>query len=103
MTAGYLRFPHIRGDVLAFAADDDIWLCPAAGGRAWRVSAEHAPVSHPRLSRDGAWLAWTSWRDGPPEVRLTATEGGACVARTSAHSWPRRVRTGKVRNGRRRR
>src|SRR5215467_12328502 len=36
----YLRFPNIRGDLLTFVADDDVWLAPADGGRAWRISAD---------------------------------------------------------------
>src|SRR4249920_104179 len=75
-SAGYLRFPHLYGDLLTFAADDDVWLAPLAGGRAWRVSSDRAPVSHPRLSRDGSLLAWTSARDGAPEVRVSELEGG---------------------------
>ncbi len=75
-SAGYLRFPHLHGDLLTFAADDDVWLAPLAGGQAWRVSSDRAPVSHPRLSRDGSMLAWTSARDGAPEVRVCELEGG---------------------------
>src|SRR5713226_8020050 len=36
----YLRFPHVHGDLLTFVAEDDVWLAPAAGGRAWRLSAD---------------------------------------------------------------
>jgi tricorn protease len=69
-SGGYLRFPHLHGDVLTFVADDDVWLAPDSGGRAWRVSSDRAPVSHPRLSRDGSMLAWASARDGAPEIRV---------------------------------
>ena len=75
-SAGYLRFPHIHEDVVAFVAEDDVWLAPAGGGRAWRVSADRAAVSHPRISRDGTMIAWTSERDGPPEVYLAGIDGG---------------------------
>ncbi|MBO0776865.1 MAG: PD40 domain-containing protein, partial [Actinobacteria bacterium] len=75
---GYLRFPHVHGDLLAFIADDDVWLAPVSGGRAWRVSADRAPVSYPRLSRDGAALAWTSRREGEPEVLVADVDGGRC-------------------------
>ena len=75
-SSGYLRFPHIHGDVVAFIAEDDVWLAPAAGGRAWRVSADHAAASHPRISRDGTLIAWTSSRYGPPEVYLAGIDGG---------------------------
>jgi tricorn protease len=74
-SAGYLRFPHVRGDLLTFIADDDVWLAPA-GGRAWRVSADHAAASHPRISPDATMIAWTSGRDGAPEVYLAGIDGG---------------------------
>ena len=75
-SAGYLRFPHLHGDLLTFTADDDVWLAPLAGGRAWRVSSDRAPVSYPRLSRDGSLLAWTSARDGAPEIWVCGLDGG---------------------------
>ncbi len=52
------------------------WLAPAAGGRAWRLSADGTPVSYPRFSRDGTQIAWTGWRDGQPEVYAADPEGG---------------------------
>jgi tricorn protease len=74
----YLRYPHVRGDLLTFIADDDVWLAPAGGGRAWRISADQSAAAYPRLSPDGSLIAWTSWRDGPGEIYLAATgEGGA--------------------------
>ncbi|MGH3236165.1 MAG: peptidase S41, partial [Streptosporangiaceae bacterium] len=82
MAPGYLRYPHIHGDLLTFAAGDDVWLGPAAGGHAWRLSADDVPVSYPRFSRDGSRLAWTSWRDGHPEVYSADTEGGAAARLT---------------------
>ena len=75
-SAGYLRFPHVHGDLIVFIADDDVWLAPAEGGRAWRISADHAAASYPRISRDGTTIAWTSERDGPPEVYLAGMDGG---------------------------
>jgi tricorn protease len=57
-------------------AEDDIWLAPAEGGRAWRLSADSAPVSSPRFSPDGSRIAWTSWRDGNSEVYTADPDGG---------------------------
>jgi tricorn protease len=73
--AGYLRYPHIHGDLVTFVADEDVWLASATGGRAWRVTADHASASYPRISPDGSQIAWTSERDGPPEVYLAAVDG----------------------------
>jgi tricorn protease len=74
--SSYLRFPHLRGASLVFAAEDDIWLASVEGGRAYRLSADQAPVANPRLHHDGTQVAWTSRRDGPPEVYVTGVEGG---------------------------
>jgi len=71
---GYLRFPHVHGDLLTLVAEDDVWLAPVTGGRAWRLTSDGAAVSHPRFSRDGAQVAWTSWRDGDPEVYTAAVD-----------------------------
>jgi tricorn protease len=82
MTAGYLRYPHIHRDLVTFVAGDDVWLAPATGGRGWRLSADDAPVSYPRFSRDGTQVAWTSGRDGSPEVYAADTEGSSAVRLT---------------------
>ena len=74
-SVGYLRYPHIQGDLLTFVADDDVWLAPASGGRAWRLSAEGASVSYPRLSPDGATVAWATTRDAASEIYLASTDG----------------------------
>jgi tricorn protease len=73
---GYLRFPHIHNDLICFVAEDDVWLAPAGGGRAWRLSADSADVSHPRFSPDGSRVAWTGRRDGPHEVYVADADGG---------------------------
>jgi tricorn protease len=75
-SAGYLRYPHVHGELVVFVAEDDVWLAPAEGGRAWRLSADAAQVSFPRFSRDGSRIAWTSWRDGNPEVYTADPDGG---------------------------
>ncbi|MCP2168767.1 S41 family peptidase [Goodfellowiella coeruleoviolacea] len=77
MTASaYLRFPHLHDDLVTFVAEDDVWLAPLDGGRAWRVSADNVPVRFPRFAPDGSQIAWTSTRDGAPEVLVAPTEGG---------------------------
>ena len=65
---GYLRFPHINGDLVTFVAADDVWLAPVGGGRAWRFTADEAAAMTPRFSADGTRLAWISGKDGSAEV-----------------------------------
>ncbi|MGP3959014.1 S41 family peptidase [Nonomuraea sp. 3N208] len=76
MTNGaYLRYPHLYGDLVTFVADDDVWLAPLAGGRAWRFTADRVPVSDPRFSPDGSHIAWTGGREGAPEVFAAEIDG----------------------------
>jgi tricorn protease len=72
----YLRNPHPFGGLIAFTAEDDVWVAPLDGGRAWRVSADNMPVGRPRISPDGEQVAWTSTRDGAPEVHVAPLSGG---------------------------
>src|SRR5690349_13577896 len=95
-SSGYLRYPHIHGDLLVFASEDDIWLAPADGGRAWRLSADSAPVSHPRFSRDGASIALTIRRAANTEIYTADPEGNDAGrltywsdARTRVTGWTR--------------
>ncbi|WP_026422780.1 S41 family peptidase [Actinokineospora inagensis] len=76
MTDAYLRFPHLHADLITFVAEDDVWLAPVDGGRAWRLSADQVPVANPRFSPDGALIAWTSDLDVEPEVRVAPVAGG---------------------------
>jgi tricorn protease len=75
-SAAYLRFPHVQGDLLTFVAEDDVWLAPAGGGRAWRLSAADAVASWPRLSRDASRVAWAAHRDGAAEIYVADVTGG---------------------------
>ncbi|MDQ0943635.1 S41 family peptidase [Streptomyces sp. V1I1] len=90
----YLRYPHVHGELIAFTAEDDVWVAPLDGGRAWRVSADNVPVNHPRISPDGTHIAWSSQLAGAPEVHLAPIDGGPAdrltywgSGRTSVRGW----------------
>jgi tricorn protease len=76
MPAGYLRFPDVHADLVTFCAADDLWLVPAAGGRAWRLTSDETPVRDARFSPDGTRVAWTSSRDGHWEVMVLSLDEG---------------------------
>ncbi|MGW8485716.1 S41 family peptidase [Streptomyces sp. NPDC055886] len=78
----YLRTPHLRGGLVTFVAETDVWTAPVEGGRAWRAGMEEGTARHPRISPDGALLAWTCERAGSPEVVLAPADGGAAVQLT---------------------
>ena len=86
----YLRYPHVAGDLITFTAEDDVRLASLSeaadghGTRAWRLTADQAPVLHPRLNPSATHVAWTSTRDGsrsvgrgaPREAYAVPAEGG---------------------------
>ncbi|HEY3749490.1 MAG TPA: S41 family peptidase [Pseudonocardiaceae bacterium] len=76
MTDGYLRYPALHDDLVTFVAEDDVWLAPLTGGRAWRLSADRVPATNPRFSPDGTMIAWASTRDVDPEVHVAPADGG---------------------------
>ncbi|MYT72687.1 MULTISPECIES: S41 family peptidase [unclassified Streptomyces] len=74
----YLRFPHLHGERLCFAAEDDLWVAPLDGSaRAWRLTVDRTKVSHPRFSPDGTHIAYTTWRSLDPEIHVTPVDGGS--------------------------
>jgi tricorn protease len=78
----YLRYPTLHGDLVGFVAQDDVWLAPVEGGRAWQLTSDNAPIRDLRFSPDGAHLAHLSQRDGVPELHVVATVGGPSVRTT---------------------
>jgi tricorn protease len=68
--SSYLRYPHLARDLITFTAEDDVWLTSLSeaadgrGTRAWRLTADQAPVLHPRLNPSATHVAWTSTRVG---------------------------------------
>ncbi|WP_353943094.1 S41 family peptidase [Streptomyces sp. HUAS MG91] len=74
----YLRFPHLSGERLCFAAEDDLWIAPLDGSaRAWRLTVDRTKVSHPRFSPDGTHIAYTTWRSLDPEIHVAPVDGGS--------------------------
>ncbi|GAA4040547.1 S41 family peptidase [Arthrobacter methylotrophus] len=75
-SSSYFRFPHVHGDLLTFVAEDDVWIAPLAGGRAWRISAQQLPARNPRFTADGKRLVWTTIVGAAPEVVTAEVDGG---------------------------
>jgi tricorn protease len=86
---GYLRFPHLSGDLLCFVAEDDLWLTRLDGSdRAWRLTVDRTKVTTPRFSPDGRHIAYTSWRSIVPEIHLAPVDGGRPARRLTHWGSP---------------
>jgi tricorn protease len=75
-SSSYFRFPHLHGDLVTFVAEDDVWIAPLDGGRAWRVSSLQLPARNPRFTPDGKRLVWTVVQGTAPEVVTAEVDGG---------------------------
>ena len=73
---GYYQSPALHGETLVFSSESDLWSVPIAGGTARRLTSHPAPESEPRLSPDGAWLAFTGRYDGGTDVFRMPAGGG---------------------------
>ncbi len=74
--SSYFRYPHVHADLVTFVAEDDVWVGPLAGGRAWRVSSLQLPARNPRFSPDGQDLVWGVVQASAPEVVTASVDGG---------------------------
>jgi tricorn protease len=74
--SSYFRYPHVHGDLVAFVAEDDVWLAPISGGRAWRLSSLGLPARNPRFAPDGSKVVWTVVQGNAPEVVSADVDGG---------------------------
>lgn len=75
-SSSYFRFPHLHGDLVTFVAEDDVWIAPLDGGRAWRISSLQLPARNPRFTPDGKKLVWTVVQGTAPEVVAADVDGG---------------------------
>lgn len=73
---GYYQFPTIRGQRIVFCAEGDLWSVGVEGGRAQRLTTHKAEESHPSISPDGQWIAYTAQYEGPAEVYVMPAAGG---------------------------
>ncbi|MDX2437555.1 MAG: peptidase S41, partial [Acidobacteriota bacterium] len=73
--------PSPDGSQIAFAWQGDLWLVPAAGGDARRLTAHPAFERYPVWSRDGKFLAFASSRHGNLDVFVMPVDGSAAPVR----------------------
>lgn len=73
--------PSPDGTQIAFSWQGDLWIVPATGGEARRLTVHPADERHPVWSRDGRLIAFSSDRHGNPDVFVMPTDGAAAPTR----------------------
>lgn len=70
--------PTISPDAntVVFAFEGDLWRVPSSGGQAMRITAMDGNETHPRISPDGKWLAFTGTQSGNQDIYLMPLDGG---------------------------
>ena len=71
-----LRFPDIHGDRVVFTYGGDLWLAPATGGSAIRLTSHPGVELFGKFSPDGKWIAFTGQYDGDEQVYVVSSAGG---------------------------
>ena len=72
----FARTPHVSQGKIVFSYHGDVWIARADGASPVRLTANLARNTFPRLSPDGAWVAFTSNRMGNDDVWVMPSSGG---------------------------
>jgi len=71
-----MRHADVHGNTIVFTYEDDLWLVPAAGGDARRITRDGGREYLAKFSPDGKWLAFTAEYDGGSDVYVMEASGG---------------------------
>jgi len=71
-----MRYADIHGDRIVFTYEDDLWLVPAEGGVAHRITRDPGVERYAHFSPDGTKLAFTASYDGGTDVYVMDAQGG---------------------------
>lgn len=72
-----LRYPDLHGSQIVFTYAGDLWLAPATGGEARRLTSHPGLEVFAKFSPDGEHIAFTGQYDGDEQVYVISTSGGA--------------------------
>jgi len=71
-----MRYPDVGHGVVVFSYQGDLWQVPQNGGRAFRLTVHDGFETHPKISPDGKWIAFTGEYNGGTNVFVIPFEGG---------------------------
>jgi tricorn protease len=70
------RFPQPNGDRVVFVADGNVWSVGKTGGAAERLTSAPGQDMFPRVSPDGAWIAYTEASKAGTDIWVIPSAGG---------------------------
>ena len=84
----YLRQPSLSpdGSTIAFCYAGDVWIVPADGGQASRITSHASNDSHPIFSPDGTQLAFASERTGGGNIYTISLQSDRPPKRLTYHN-----------------
>ena len=71
-----LRFPDIHGGLVVFTHGGDLWLAPADGGDARRLTSHPGLELFAKFSPDGSQIAFTGQYGGDEQIYVIPVTGG---------------------------
>jgi len=72
----FMTNPDIRNDLIVFSFEGDLWRVSTQGGLATRLTVHPGDETAPRISPDGAWIAFTGDYDGGRNLYCIPGDGG---------------------------
>jgi len=72
----FLRRPDVRGDLIVFTSEGDLWLSTIPAGMARRITTHAGVETNARFSPDGTMLAFNAQYDGGTDVYVMSVDGG---------------------------
>src|SRR5688500_13647578 len=76
MDARLMRFPDIHDDTVVFTYASDLWLVPAKGGIARRLTGDEGNEYIAKFSPDGKQIAFGATYDGNLDIYVMPAAGG---------------------------
>ena len=71
----FIQTPDISGNTIVFTWERDLWIVPAAGGKAQRLTSHPGAETDAKFSPDGKWIAFTGQYAGA-DVYIVSAGGG---------------------------
>ncbi len=79
-----MRFPDVHENSVVFVYGEDIWMVPADGGVATRLTIHDGQERFPKFSPNGKRIAFTGEYDGNGDVYVMNAHGGE-ITRVTYH------------------